>query len=125
MRIPEAADYLGVCEKTIRRYIATGLITPTNISAGRFQPRWAIGVKELDAFISRRTKKPEYVERAYAMSKPAKRRKTLMDFQTIIPPQGLAPDGLPNYRHTSPEEIRRNNEMHRKRWENERLTTRP
>ena len=69
MNIREAADYIGVSDKTIRRYIARGMITPTNISAGRFQPRWAIGVKEMDAFIARRTKKPESVERAFLMAR--------------------------------------------------------
>jgi len=39
LNIREAADYIGVSDKTIRRYIARGMITPTNISAGRFQPR--------------------------------------------------------------------------------------
>jgi excisionase family DNA binding protein len=116
INIREAAEYIGVSDKTIRRYIARGMITPTNISAGRFQPRWAIGVKEMDAFIARRTQKPEYAERAFDMPKPGRRRKTLMDFQTAIPPQGLAPDGLPNYRHSSPEEIRRHNEMRRRAW---------
>ncbi len=116
LNIREAADYIGVSDKTIRRYIARGMITPTNISAGRFQPRWAIGVKEMDAFIARRTKKPESVERAFLMPKPERRRKSLMDYLPNIPPQGLAPDGLPNYRRASTSKPVRNNLSERKEF---------
>lgn len=47
--IAEAAEYAGVSTRTIRRYIASGLIT-----GFRFGPRLIrIDLDELDAFIAR------------------------------------------------------------------------
>ncbi len=97
MKIPEAAAYIGVSDKTIRRYIAAKLIACTNISAGMQKPHWAIHKKELDAFLEKRTQQPEYGELTLVTPPTQKVRKnTRYGYPT--PPQGLAPNGLPNYR---------------------------
>ncbi len=108
MNIREAADYIGVSDQTIRRYITLGLIAPTNIGTGRILPRWAIGIKELDAFIERRTQKPIYAQEAYLMLKSERKRKSLRDYNLRIPPQGFAPDGLPNNRRPDTPKPRKN-----------------
>lgn len=96
MNIPEAAAYIGVSDKTIRRYITHGLIACINISAGLRQARWAIRQRELDAFLEKRTAAPDD-RRLMPLAPPLKTRRNAW-LGCPTPPQGMGPDGLPNYR---------------------------
>jgi len=99
MAIPEAAEYIGVSDKTIRRYISAGMLNPTNGGAGAKVARWMIQRKELDTFICRRTQAPQY-GKLELVPKPKKRMAWRGE-------SALTPDGHIPRRKPKPEAIRK------------------